>query len=1323
MKKQLVFLFLLLTGSVFARDFYVSPTGSGSLFTLASPGKVQDATLLTNPGDTVYFMNGAYASFNITLSGTAALPITFKNYPGHTPVIQTAITNWQGIYIKGSYIVIDGLTVRGLSASQTLTAALAQGGSCTNSTGSLEAQYNTNGIQVDGRVSSNNPLGTKFHHITIKNSTIYECGGSGIQILQADYITIENNKCYNNAWYSIYAPSGISIYQSYNSDVSTGTKMIVRNNICYGNRMYVPWPSHSCQFTDGNGIIIDDTKNTQSGSTLGTYNGRTLVANNIVYNNGGSGIHSFSSEHVDIINNTAYLNSQTPEIDNGEIFPQNSNDVKIFNNILVAASDQKINSNMGNGTNYYDYNLHFGGNSTALIGANPIIGDPKLTNPASADFTLQATSPAINTGIATFNGVAAPTTDIIYGTRTIGSGYDIGAYEYPFVVITPPPTELAQFTPGNLVVSLHDAGTGNVITTGGTHRTVNIQEYKTDGSKVNAAMTLNNFVTDERRIAHEAQMQLSVDNKYLLLAGRIGAETTNFNTARQTYGAAIYRIQNNKTIESTIFSGGSSGVAADFYNVGIRNVASANGATLYTTTSGAAAATGTRIVTHGTNTSTTNYSALANRYIGIYGSDNITVDGTNPVVITINGTVITKPTGPSYDGVVSAVMFDVNPSEPGNDLMYLAQRNSGIIKMYKSSGTWLIAGPTGTYNNGSFNGPVSIVGRIENGKPTLYGIKIDGTTPNAASQLIKVVDNVAANLDWNTSGQYATFSILATSASNITFRGVSFTPTDYCWTGTTSTDFNTPTNWKAGVVPPTGAIIYVPNSLTNYPLISGNVSINGGVIESGAKLTVAEGKVLTNTGTITNNGDLILKSSAAGTASLVSDAIVNNVTLQRYLTSNQRGWRLLSNPLASTTFSALATASTITLGIGFTGEYLTAPGLGSWTSTNGTVAMENNKAYKVFITGKTGEAPAYATGPTNVTLVNKGTAANTAPAQIATTSSQFYLVANPFTAPISLKTILALPANSTLSKTVSYYDPTVASTDVKLKFGGYITKDTSGSLVSGDANDVVIPPMGAIFVQASSNGTLNVPTTAIFTGTNNSGTYTHKTAQAKVAATNALKLEVSSSGTYYDAVTLRFKEVGTAGSNIDFGKLPNSILDAYTIAGTQKKAVSELELAVQTIPLGINSIIQKDYTFKVIENTIPAGFEAVLVDNVLNTNTVLVPNTTYNFAIDSTPASQGDARFAINLRTAGSLGVKANELNAQIQVYPNPSHGEFNISNTQNQKEGATIEIIRLNGQLIHTQKLNTGTTTIQTKSWATGVYILKASSNGTETIKKLIIQ
>jgi hypothetical protein len=317
-----------------------------------------------------------------------------------------------------------------------------------------------------------------------------------------------------------------------------------------------------------------------------------------------------------------------------------------------------------------------------------------------------------------------------------------------------------------------------------------------------------------------------------------------------------------------------------------------------------------------------------------------------------------------------------------------------------------------------------------------------------------------------------------------------------------------------------------------------------------------------------------------------------------------------------------------------------------------------------------------------------------------------------------------------LSTTVSYYNPTIGSSgsnaDLILKYGGYANQIISGA--AGSATDIVLPPMGAIFVQATSAGTINVPKTAIYTGTVTSpaGNYNHKTAQTNVAPANSLKVAVSSNGVFYDESVLQFKTVGDIGSNIDFGKLPNTVLDLYSIGtSSQNMAVAELELAAQTIPLGITSTILKDYTINVAENTLPAGFEAILVDKLLNTNTVMTPGTNYNFTIDSTPASQGNARFAINLKTAGALSVADAAFDSKIKLWPNPAHNQFNILNQQNQNDGiSTIEISNANGQMIHSQKSNPGTiTTIQTNGWAAGVYILKATNNETQTTKKLIIQ
>jgi len=392
---------------------------------------LQKAADKTIAGDTVFIMSGTYVkdfswSSDVvaeTSSGTSDKWIVWINYPGHKPFV--TFDCWRAFNIQGSYIEINGLTVKGNNANVTLQQALNQPQSCANPTGSHDPRFNGNGITVDGR------NGTHYHHITVKNCTVFDCGGAGINFIQSDYITAENNTVYNNSWYTLWATSGINLWQNWNSDDYTGVKNKIRNNICYGNRQYVPILPPNCSFSDGNGIIIDDSNNTQNGSALGAYKGRTLIENNIVYKNGGSGIHTYLSKHVDIINNTAYLNNQSAELNDGQIFPNSSEDIRIFNNILVAPANKKINSNYNNGKSIvYDYNLHFGGNAVALTGSHLVKGDPKFVDAANNDFSLQQTSPAINNGIDSITGVAAPGIDFSSKNRPVGGGFDIGAFEF-----------------------------------------------------------------------------------------------------------------------------------------------------------------------------------------------------------------------------------------------------------------------------------------------------------------------------------------------------------------------------------------------------------------------------------------------------------------------------------------------------------------------------------------------------------------------------------------------------------------------------------------------------------------------------------------------------------------------------------------------------------------------------------------------------------------------------------------------------------------------------------------------------------------------------
>ncbi|MEH1938449.1 MAG: right-handed parallel beta-helix repeat-containing protein [Nostoc sp.] len=354
--------------------YYVSGTGNDENSGVSSSSAfrtIQKAADVTNPGDTVLIMNGVYTNsakagsvVNIKRSGNAKAWIRYKAYPGHFPKIQH--NTWNGIVISNgaSYIEINGLEVIGNNANVTLDYAMSQ------KTNKQNPLTNGNGINVDGRKNGH------VHHIRILNNKVHDCGGGGISVVEADYVKVDNNTVFNNAWYSVYGNSGISMLSNWNSDNNRGYKMFVTNNKTYNNRMYIPWIAVG-RITDGNGIIIDSSRN-DNNSQLGAYTGRTLVKNNLTFNNGGSGIHAFFSEHIDIINNTAVLNNQSPEIKGGQIYAHTSDDVRIINNILYAFPGKDININVKNKNVIYDYNIYINSSKVTVQGPHDIVADSEF---------------------------------------------------------------------------------------------------------------------------------------------------------------------------------------------------------------------------------------------------------------------------------------------------------------------------------------------------------------------------------------------------------------------------------------------------------------------------------------------------------------------------------------------------------------------------------------------------------------------------------------------------------------------------------------------------------------------------------------------------------------------------------------------------------------------------------------------------------------------------------------------------------------------------------------------------------------------------------
>ncbi len=442
-KSFITSLLLLSAGVLSATNYYVDAVNGNDFFdgkTVSSAKKTLQAAanLSLLDGDVVLVRNGTYtntgtgAVVSINKSGSLAGWIVFKNYPNEKPVIE--FDAWNGIEITegASYVEINGFEVQGFKGAvdlRTVAAAEAQYGTystCANL--SINSKFNGNGIVV--KDANNKITSDNSHHIKIVNCKVHDCGGGGIQVSGGDYITIEDNEVYNNAWYSVYANSGISFYQSYNFDGNTSVyKIVVQRNKSYNNDSKVKWQV-GCKFSDGNGIIIDDFRNTQNTSSYGVYAAKTLVANNITYGNGGSGIHAFQANNVDIVFNVAYQNGQrTATYNDGGIYGNTTTNVRILNNIIVGISGRNVNSNFSNTNHTVNYNVFHQGNTPSVSGVNdlkatdPLFKNPSIT-PSVADFRISTLSPAANSGLS----LPEVTTDFEGKPRSLTS-VDRGAYK------------------------------------------------------------------------------------------------------------------------------------------------------------------------------------------------------------------------------------------------------------------------------------------------------------------------------------------------------------------------------------------------------------------------------------------------------------------------------------------------------------------------------------------------------------------------------------------------------------------------------------------------------------------------------------------------------------------------------------------------------------------------------------------------------------------------------------------------------------------------------------------------------------------------------
>jgi len=101
----------------------------------------------------------------------------------------------------------------------------------------------------------------------------------------------------------------------------------------------------------------------------------------------------------------------------------------------------------------------------------------------------------------------------------------------------------------------------------------------------------------------------------------------------------------------------------------------------------------------------------------------------------------------------------------------------------------------------------------------------------------------------------------------------------------------------------------------------------------------------------------------------------------------------------------------------------------------------------------------------------------------------------------------------------------------------------------------------------------------------------------------------------------------------------------------------------------------------------------------------------------------GTANLIDNIQVVrlNPTGVKESEFAAGISVYPNPSNGAFTVNLPKDQK--FELQVTDLTGKVISTQAVKTNSAQVILENSAKGIYLLKITSEGNITIKKLVLQ
>jgi hypothetical protein len=249
-------------------------------------------------------------------------------------------------------------------------------------------------------------------HIEVLDNVVHHMPGGGIRVSYSEYVDIVGNNVHDCARKS---SSGThAVVATYTSDIlpeENGSKYRVRilRNVIHNNYNEIySWvgtkPLIVSKIDEGKGISLQRNQEFKNG-------GRILVANNLAYWNGFSGVHSNDGDNIDFVANTCYMNSYTNTVtykgadqsgNNVGLSFSGGENCTMYNNIAVIDTSWNALALSIVGMK----NVRLGSNLVHGIGPNKVrldpdvepfqdrvfVGDPLFVNATAFNFSIASES-------------------------------------------------------------------------------------------------------------------------------------------------------------------------------------------------------------------------------------------------------------------------------------------------------------------------------------------------------------------------------------------------------------------------------------------------------------------------------------------------------------------------------------------------------------------------------------------------------------------------------------------------------------------------------------------------------------------------------------------------------------------------------------------------------------------------------------------------------------------------------------------------------------------------------------------------------------------